>query len=90
MSLEMHEKLKRYILRERRKKIEEDEQNEQKLREEMVICFLAWKKNSGFIFKNYISKQKKVEMNSQTLEQTRNQLKHLEIKLEDLTLVIYV
>jgi hypothetical protein len=36
MSLEMHEKLKRYILRERRKKIEEDVANEQKLREEMV------------------------------------------------------
>ncbi len=44
MSLEMHEKLKRYILRERRKKIEEDEQNEQKLREELALfhfCFLS-------------------------------------------------
>ncbi len=37
MSLEMHEKLKCYILRERRRKIEEDVANEQKLREELVI-----------------------------------------------------
>lgn len=36
MSLQMHEKLKKYILRERRKKKEEDVAIEQKIREEMV------------------------------------------------------
>jgi len=36
MSLQMHETLKKYILRERRKKKEEDEISEQKIREEMV------------------------------------------------------
>ena len=36
MSLQMHENLKRYILRERKKKKEEDVANEQKMREEMV------------------------------------------------------
>jgi hypothetical protein len=36
MSLQMHENLKRYILRERKKKKEEDVANEQKRREEMV------------------------------------------------------
>ena len=36
MSLQMHENLKRYILRERKKKKEEDVANEQKMREELV------------------------------------------------------
>lgn len=36
MSLQMHETLKRYILRERRKRKEEHVANEQKIREEMV------------------------------------------------------
>jgi len=36
MSLQMHETLKRYILRERRRRIEEDVANEQKMREELV------------------------------------------------------
>jgi hypothetical protein len=36
MSLQMHETLKRYILRERRKKKEEDVAIEQKMQEEMV------------------------------------------------------
>lgn len=36
MSLQMHETLKKYILRERRKKKEEDVAIEQKLKEEMV------------------------------------------------------
>ncbi len=36
MSLQMHETLKKYILRERRKKKEEDVANELKIREEMV------------------------------------------------------
>ena len=36
MSLQMHETLKKYILRERRKKKEEDVAIEQKLQEEMV------------------------------------------------------
>lgn len=36
MSLQMHETLKRYILRERRKKKEEDVANEQKIREQIV------------------------------------------------------
>ena len=36
MSLQMHETLKKYILRERRKKKEEDVAIEQKIREEMV------------------------------------------------------
>ena len=40
MSLEMHEKLKRYILRERRMKKEEDVANEQKMREEIVSSIL--------------------------------------------------
>jgi hypothetical protein len=40
MSLQMHETLKRYILRERRKKKEEDVANEQKIREELVTFFL--------------------------------------------------
>ncbi len=39
MSLQMHETLKKYILRERRKKKEEDVANEQKIREEMVSVF---------------------------------------------------
>ncbi len=37
MSLQMHETLKKYILRERRKKKEEDVAIEQKLQEEMVF-----------------------------------------------------
>lgn len=36
MSMQMHESLKNYILRERRKKREEDELSEQRTREEMV------------------------------------------------------
>ena len=36
MSLQMHETLKRYILRERRKKKEQDVANEQKIQEEIV------------------------------------------------------
>ena len=36
MSLQMHETLKRYILRERRKKKEEDVAIEQKMQEELV------------------------------------------------------
>jgi hypothetical protein len=37
MSLQMHETLKKYILRERRRKKEEDVANEQKMREEIVM-----------------------------------------------------
>ena len=36
MRLQMHETLKRYILRERRKKKEQDVANEQKIQEEIV------------------------------------------------------
>jgi hypothetical protein len=36
MSLQMHEKLKKYILTERRKKKEEDVANERKIQEERV------------------------------------------------------
>ena len=46
MSLQMHEKLKRYILRERRMKKEEDVANEQKMREEIVSLSIKNTKSS--------------------------------------------
>ena len=55
MSLEMHEKLKCYILRERRKKIEEDVANEQKMREEMVRIFVlqSLQSKTRTLFENF-------------------------------------
>ena len=41
MSLQMHETLKRYILRERRKKKEQDVANEQKIQEEIVNSIIS-------------------------------------------------
>ena len=52
MSLQMHETLKKYILRERRKKKEEDVANEQKIREELVNFNWIWTFYS-FSFQNF-------------------------------------
>lgn len=96
MSLQMHETLKRYILRERRKKKEEDVAIEQKIREEMVktrsftyILILNLKKRRSFFadVRIFFVLKKKAEMTTQSLEQTKGQLKQLETKLEELQLV---
>lgn len=79
MSLQMHENLKRFILRERRRKKEEDEQ---KLREEKVayMCLIDF-------FLNWYLVKKKAEIKTQNLEQNKEQIVLLERKLEDLQLV---
>ncbi|RNA07153.1 hypothetical protein BpHYR1_041709, partial [Brachionus plicatilis] len=65
MSLQMHENLKRFILRERRRKKEEDEQ---KLREEKVPnTFLE-------LILTIFSFKKKAEIKTQNLEQNKEQI----------------
>ena len=87
MSLQMHENLKRYILRERKKKKEEDVANEQKMREEMVEILFYIFLIKYIIKLNWLILKRKAEMNTQTLEQTRDQIKQIESKIEDLNKV---
>ena len=86
MSLKMHENLKKYILRERKKKKEEDVANEQKMKEELV-GFIIHRILANHNLLKYLKKKRKAEMNTQTLEQTKEQIKQIEIKIEELNKV---
>jgi hypothetical protein len=89
MSLQMHETLKRFILKERKKKKDEDVAHEEKLREELVRATERFA-HQYFALSKYVCFKRKAEMTTQTLEQNKEQLKMFEVKLEELQLVGYL